>query len=246
MSRFFVMAVQNNTQVFIDGNPTPVATLFAGQYYRHDMDYLAGAANNATFVTGSKPLYAIHVTGFGCEQGMAILPPLNCAGSTQLELHAIHLGGLLLEPAGTEWIAEQLRGDRTRYGDDTGFAFQAVPGTGGQWMAARIQYNTTEVPVNQAFIVTNTTDVFSLAIINGGAASGCRYGFFSEFSGQILVSAGRIRRDAPARSPTLNGTVSGGSTTGIWTTSGSGTFTPSATSLSATYEPSIADLASAT
>ncbi len=44
----FVMAVQNNTQVYIDGNPAPVATLFAGQYYRHDMDYLAGAADNAT------------------------------------------------------------------------------------------------------------------------------------------------------------------------------------------------------
>ncbi len=57
-------------------------------------------------------------------------------------------------------------------------------------MAARIQYNTTQVPVNQAFIVSNTTDVFSLAIINGGAGSGCRYGFFSEFSGRIDVSAG--------------------------------------------------------
>ena len=80
----FVMAVQNNTQIYVDGNPTPVATLFAGQYYRHDMDYLYGAANNATYVTGSKPFYAIHVSGFGCEMGMAILPPLNCAGSTQL------------------------------------------------------------------------------------------------------------------------------------------------------------------
>ncbi len=41
----------------------------------------------------------------------------------------------------------------------------------------------------------------------------------------------------------LTGAVSGGSTTGIWTTTGSGTFAPSATTLNATYHPSIGDLA---
>ncbi|MBK9146810.1 MAG: gliding motility-associated C-terminal domain-containing protein [Flavobacteriales bacterium] len=239
----FVMAVQNNTQVYIDGSPTPVATLFAGQYYRHDMDYLAGAANNATLVMGSKPLYAIHVTGFGCEQGMAILPPLNCAGSTQLSFtrstsESFFLNLLVRSGSQDDFVV-------TGPGTATipGSAFQAVPGTGGQWMAARIQYNTTQVPVNQAFIVTNTSDVFSLAIINGGASSGCRYGFFSEFAGQINVSAGADQTRCANETVSLTGTVSGGSTTGIWTTNGSGTFVPSPTSLNATYEPSIGDLA---
>jgi len=238
----FVMAVQNNTQVFIDGNATPVATLFAGQYYRHDMDYLTGPVNS-THVRGSKPLYAIHVTGFGCEQGMAILPPLNCAGSTQLSFtrstsEAFYLNLLVRNGSQNNFVV-------TGPGTATipGSAFQAVPGTGGQWMAARIQYNTTQVPVNQSFIVTNTTDVFSLAIINGGAASGCRYGFFSEFSGRIDVSAGADQTRCASETVQLTGTVSGGSTTGIWTTNGSGTFSPSATSLNATYTPSVGDLA---
>ncbi|MFZ5554143.1 MAG: PKD domain-containing protein [Bacteroidota bacterium] len=39
----------------------------------------------------------------------------------------------------------------------------------------------------------------------------------------------------------LNGSVSGATTTGIWTTSGSGTFTPSNTDLSGTYNLSAAD-----
>ncbi|MBK7113654.1 MAG: gliding motility-associated C-terminal domain-containing protein [Flavobacteriales bacterium] len=239
----FVMAVQNNTQIYIDGNPAPVATLFAGQYYRHDMDYLAGAADNATYVSGSKPLYAIHVTGFGCEQGMAILPPLNCAGSTQLSFtrstsEAFFLNLLVRNGSQNNFVV-------TGPGTATipGSAFQVVPGTGGEWMAARIQYNATQVPVNQAFIVSNTTDVFSLAIINGGAGSGCRYGFFSEFSGRIDVSAGSDQTLCAGDSVLLTGAVSGGSTTGIWTTTGSGTFAPSATALSATYHPSIGDLA---
>ncbi len=238
----FVMAVQNNTQVYIDGNPVPVATLFAGQYYRHDMDYLAGAANNATLVTGSKPLYAIHVTGFGCEQGMAILPPLNCAGSTQLSFtrstsESFFLNILVRNGSQNNFVVTP--GTATI----PGAAFQTVPGTGGVWMAARIQYNTTQVPVNQAFIVSNTTDVFSLAIINGGATSGCRYGFFSEFAGQINVTAGADQTRCAGDTVLLTGTVSGGSTTGIWTTTGSGTFAPSTTALNATYHPSIGDLA---
>ncbi|HEU4718668.1 MAG TPA: PKD domain-containing protein, partial [Bacteroidia bacterium] len=41
----------------------------------------------------------------------------------------------------------------------------------------------------------------------------------------------------------LNGNVSGGTTTGIWSAAGSGTFTPSNTTLGATYTPSAADIA---
>ncbi|MCB0788313.1 MAG: IgGFc-binding protein, partial [Flavobacteriales bacterium] len=147
----FIMAVQNNTQVYVDGNPTPVATLFAGQYYRHDMDYLNSSADNSAYVSASKPVYAIHVTGFGCEQGMAILPPLNCAGSTQLSFtrstsEPFYLNLLVRSGSQNDFV---VNGPGTA--TIPGSAFQAVPGTGGAWLAAQIQYNTTQVPVNQAF-----------------------------------------------------------------------------------------------
>ena len=238
----FIMAVQNNTQVYVDGNATPVATLFAGQYYRHDMDYLSSSTNNSTYISASKPVYAIHVTGFGCEQGMAIMPPLNCAGSTQLSFtrstsEAFYLNLLVRNGSQDDFVVSPSTATIPAA------SFLPVPGTGGEWMAARIQYNTTQVPVNQAFIVTNTTDVFSLAIINGGASSGCRYGFFSEFSGKIDVDAGADQTICANDSVQLGGSVSGGSTTGIWTSTGSGTFLPSATDLNAVYAPSIGDLA---
>ncbi|MBL7962840.1 MAG: gliding motility-associated C-terminal domain-containing protein [Flavobacteriales bacterium] len=239
----FIMAVQNNTQVYINGSGTPTTTLFAGQYYRLDMDYLSVGPDNSVYVATSKPAYAIHVTGFGCEQGMAILPPLNCAGSRQLSFtrstaESFFLNLLVRNGSQNDFVV-------TGPGTATipGAAFQAVPGTGGAWLAARIQYNTTQVPVNQAFIVTNTSDVFSLAIINGGATSGCRYGFFSEFAGQILIDAGADQSKCKGSDVQLSGSVSGGSTTGIWTSSGSGNFIPSDTDLNATYVPSIGDLA---
>jgi gliding motility-associated-like protein len=239
----FLMAVENNTQVYIDGSSTPVATLFAGQYYRHDMDYLSGAANNATYVTSNKPLYAVHVTGFGCEMGMAILPPLNCAGSQQVGFTRSTNEGFFVNLL----VRNGSQNDFVVTGPGTmtipGSAFVTVPGTGGEWMAAHIQYDETQVPVNQAMIVTNTSDVFSLGIINGGSASGCRYGFFSEFSGEIEVNAGADQNRCATDSVHLAGTVSGGSTTGTWTSTGSGNFLPDATTLGAIYEPSIGDLA---
>ncbi|MBK7247189.1 MAG: gliding motility-associated C-terminal domain-containing protein [Flavobacteriales bacterium] len=239
----FLMAVENNTKIYIDGSGTPVATLFAGQYYRHDMDYLSAGPDNATYMSASKPVYAIHVTGFGCEMGMAILPPLNCAGSQQVGVTRSTNEGFFLNLL----VRTGSQNDFVVTGPGTatipGSAFVTVPGTGGEWMAARIQYNTTQVPVNQAIVVSNTSDVFSLGVINGGAGSGCRYGFFSEFSGRIDVSAGADQDLCAGESAELTGTVSGGSTTGKWTTTGSGTFQPSNTSLSATYEPSIGDIA---
>ncbi|MCB0787413.1 MAG: hypothetical protein KDC02_24750, partial [Flavobacteriales bacterium] len=91
--------------------------------------------------------------------------------------------------------------------------------------------------------MSNTSDVFSLAIINGGATSGCRYGFFSEFAGEIVVDAGPDRNLCAGENVALAGSVSGGSTTGIWTSTGTGAFQPSDTDLNATYVPSIGDLA---
>ena len=44
----------------------------------------------------------------------------------------------------------------------------------------------------------------------------------------------------------LAGSVTGGTTTGIWTTSGTGTFTPSNTTLNAVYTPSAAEITSGT
>jgi len=239
----FLMAVENNTQIFIDGNPTAVATLFAGQYYRQDMDYLSGSSTvNSTYMTASKPVYAIHVTGFGCEMGMAIMPPLNCAGSQQVGFTRSTTEGFflsLLVRAGSEDDFVVTGGTATIPAS----AFLVVPGTGGEWMSARIQFNTTEVPVNTGMLIRNTTDVFSLGVINGGAGTGCRYGFFSEFSGRIDVNAGVNQTLCAGGSATLAGTVAGGSTTGLWTTTGSGVFQPSATALNATYEPSIGDIA---
>ncbi|MBI3510729.1 MAG: gliding motility-associated C-terminal domain-containing protein, partial [Bacteroidetes bacterium] len=67
------------------------------------------------------------------------------------------------------------------------------------------------------------------------------------FSPSPLVNAGGNQNICAGNTAvTLNGTISGGATTGIWTTLGSGTFTPNDSTLNATYNLSAADTSAGT
>ena len=238
----FILATENNTHVFINGSTTPISILFAGQTYRYDMDYLNASADNSVYIQTSKPAYVSHVTGFGCEEGQAILPPLGCAGSEQISINRSTSEAFYLNIM----VRDGNEGNFTVNGPGTAAinaaSFQIVPGTGGVWRAAQIQFNTTEIPVNQAHLITNTTDVFTLAIVNGGGSSGCRYGFFSEYAAEILLDPGVDLTMCANDTVTLAGSISGGTSTGVWTSSGSGQFLPNSITLTAEYIPSPLDI----
>ncbi len=236
-----IMSTQNNTQVFLDGSAIPVATLFAGEYFRIDIDSLSASTNNSIFIHCTQPAYAMHITGFGCEMGMAELPPLNCAGSRQLNFTRSNASTFYI----TVLVKTAALGGFTIVGPGTATippaSFITVPGTAGVWKSARITYNTTQVPVDSTFKVSNSIDVFALGVVNGGAATGCEYGYFSEFVAPTTVNAGIDQTICANTSATLNGAIAGGTVTGIWTSNGTGTFAPSNTTLNATYTPSAGD-----
>ncbi|MDG1477690.1 MAG: hypothetical protein P8Q14_11125, partial [Vicingaceae bacterium] len=229
----YIVSTENNNIITVDG--AVVATLFAGQTYRVDI------TNPSTFISCSEPAYCYHISGFGCETGGALLPPLNCAGSTQVNVVR----------STTEFFGLNIV---VRTGNEGNFllngnpalipatAFTVVPNTGGAWTAAQINYNTTDIPVGTNNLITNSTDVFSVALINGGAGSGTRFGYFSEFAAEVVVDPGLNQTVCANDSAQLGGTVTGGTTTGIWTSSGSGTYIPNDTDLDAIYVPSPADI----
>jgi hypothetical protein len=179
----FITATQNNTQVWLDGAAAPAATLFAGEYYRVDMDYLSTSANNAVYVRTSKPVYASHLTGFGCEAGLALLPPLDLAGSRQVDLvrstPEAFFVVIIARTASLNAFNIATSGSGATINPAS---FVPVPGTSGVWSAARIQYNTTQVPVDSAFRIANSSARFMLGFVNGGASSGARYGYLTQFN----------------------------------------------------------------
>lgn len=231
--RLIITATENVTTVEIAG--VYQTTLFTGETFIYDI------TDPLTFVKTSKPVYAMHITGFGCEQGAAILPPLNCAGSEQVSFtrsNSAFFALNLLVRAGAEGNFA-INGDASLIQASD---FSVVPGTDGEWMGAQISYSIAEIAVDQAYLITNDMDVFAMGLINGGATSGCRFGYFSEFAAQIVLSAGEDATTCANVHYQLDGSVSGGSTSGIWTTSGTGEFLPNAEVLDATYVPGPLDL----
>ena len=233
--------IYNNTQIFLNGNTTPIKTMVAGETYQIIIDSLNSSTNNAIYIKSSKPVIATHITGFGCELGSAILPPLTCAGSKKVSFvrsstETFILTFLVKTSAINDFIVTP--NTFTISPSD----FKVVPGTNGLWSAAKITLNTTQVPINTAYTISNTSSLFALGIINGGATTGCRYGYFSEFVAKIQVDAGPNQTICSNQTVQLNGSVSGGATQGVWTTSGSGTFIPNANTLNAIYVPSATDI----
>lgn len=178
--KIYIVGTQDNTEIFVAGNATPVATINTGQTFSYDL------VTNSLYVKTSKPVYLSHLSGFGCELGMPILPPIDCTGSRTLGFTRSigHFFGVIL------LVKDGHQGNFILNGSTTAIdpsEFTVVPGTAGEWVAARIDL-TGNCPVNTGSRITNTTALFHLGIFNGNNFSGCRYGYFSDFSNLYLGS----------------------------------------------------------
>lgn len=231
----FIVATENYTTLTINDGTVTTAIINQGDTYQYSL------TQQLTNIKSDKNVYVMHMSGYGCELGSAILPPVNCAGSDQITFPRTNAQSFLLNiicPTGAEGNFT-LNGSTTLV---TAGMFNPVPGTGGSVMGAQISYNTTDIPVGSANLLINSTDLFSLGIIEGGATTGCLYHYVSSFIRRVHVFAGNdttLCNGEP--NIALSGIVEGGATTGIWSVlNGTGTLnTP--TNLSTTYTPTIND-----
>jgi len=237
----FIVAVDNFTSVSVNnGLATTNTILNQGETYKYSI------TEALTYVKSDKPIYLLHMSGYGCELGSDILPPLNCAGSDQVSFSRANGQSFLLNilcKSGSE-NSFTLNGSTTLV---TAANFTPVPGTGGLWLGAQISFNTTNVPVGSANLITNSTDLFSLGIINGGSSTGCLYHYVSSFLRRVYTAAGNdttLCNGEPFVE--LQGKVSGGTTSGEWEVlNGSGTIA-NPTSLDTQYAPTASDYAQGT
>ncbi|MBK8502495.1 MAG: IgGFc-binding protein [Saprospiraceae bacterium] len=184
----FIMATEDNTDLKIDGAVGNIAVdvnkLRSGEMFQFTLE--APTAH----ITSSAPVYVVHFTGFGCETGMALLPKLECTGSLSVSFNRStdeNFGLILITKNGNQ-DAFEVSPPRNITAD----LFDIVPGTNGQYVAARVNL-TSPVAINQAFQITNSKGVFHLGTINGGDRSGTRYGYFSDFKSlKILTEASKI------------------------------------------------------
>ena len=137
-----------------------------GRHYHQYINPMRSSDEEAVAVHGftdeflaDKPVYVYHMSGVGCEMGEAIIPPTNCSGSDQVSFSRATTRDFylnLLCPAGAE-VDFTLNGSTTIIDPNL---FDTVPGTGGQWMGAQIQFNQTDIPVGTPNLLTNSSISF--------------------------------------------------------------------------------------
>jgi len=194
--RVYVCAIMNNTEIRIDGNPLPVATLNAGEQFNYGIP----AASNTVYLDATNPVYVYHLSGHPGEAGASILPQDSCTGSIKIGFARSSSNAfaiLILTRDGNQG-SFLLNGNSTII---TAANFNVVPGTADEWLYYR-QNNMTlaQVPVG-ANLLENTSGKFHLGIINNVGASS-EYGYFSDFSTLYLGADASI---CPGDSVELDG-----------------------------------------
>lgn len=184
--KIFVVGTQNGTSLTLGGVSS--GTVNAGQTVTFDL------TTPSVYLQASAPVYVLHISGFGCELGGAILPPIHCTGSYQLGFTR----------STNEQFALNLM---TQAGNEGGFllngnaslipasAFSPVPNTNGEWVAAQIYLSTAQVPQGSGNLISNSLGLFRMGIIHGTPSGGTRYGYFSGFNvveTPIIVSSENV------------------------------------------------------
>ena len=232
--KIFVLSTQNNTQITInDGTVTTVISNF-GQ------NYIYTATQGITYVSANKPVYVLHVSGYGCRLSGAQLPPFFCAGTYTSSFTRTSSDSLALNL----FTRTGFEGNFSLNGNASlipASAFTVVPGSSGNIKSAKLYYPTSTIAVGSHNVVTNTGDVFGLGILNGSYNKGSAYAYVSEFVSYPTVSAGNSFTICANGNLLLNGQVGGGNINGTWSTNGYGTFGGGFTALSNTYTPSQID-----
>ena len=87
-----IIADDDNTQIFVNGNPTAAITLNAGDYFLVPNSAYQGTTNRNIYVKSSKPVFAYQLIGgdnSSPTSGLNFIPPLSCFFQESVYLPAI-------------------------------------------------------------------------------------------------------------------------------------------------------------
>ena len=158
--RIYILATENATSINIENSTTTTTLINWSETYEYIL------TDNINYIHTSKPSYVWHASGNGCKLAGAQVPNLFCAGRNECSFTrstSDSLSLLLYTRTGYE-NDFQLNGSNALVPSS---AFSTVPGTGGEFQVALITYNTTDVPLNSYNNITNSGDIFGMALLNG-------------------------------------------------------------------------------
>ena len=115
------------------------------------------------------------------------MPSLDCSGSQSVRFirtNSDPFNLLVITRAGNE-NAFKINGNALLL---PAVSFQQVPGSGGEFVSARVEYALSEIPPGVSTLIeTVNGGLFHVGFLNGQQANGCSYGFFSDFLNKTVV-----------------------------------------------------------
>lgn len=173
--RVVICATEDNTQVDIDGGAQTIS-LNEGEQHIYSF------ADEASFVSASAKIAVFHVSGMTDQTAGAIIPSLECTGSNRVGFVRGSTAPFFLNVTIRSGSEDQfeLNGDPDLL---SAADFSPVPGSNGDYVFTRKDFNTSQVLAGSANSLTNDSEeLFHLGTTNGTVGASCNYGYFSAFS----------------------------------------------------------------
>lgn len=131
--KVYILATQNATNVSIYNSGTTSTLINWSESYEYTL------TEDINYIKTTKPVYVLHMSGYGCESSLAQVPNLFCAGTYSTAFtrsSADSLGLILYTRAGFE-NQFTLNGNP---GLITAGQFSTVPGTSGNFKVAKFTF----------------------------------------------------------------------------------------------------------
>lgn len=191
-----VIGTQDNTQIFINGSATPIATINSGEYYRimgNNYVQQGTSGHFNMFITTSKNIYLyqlVSVTNSSATCGFNYIPPLNCFLPRKID----EIGKINEMPTGTGTTSVVPNGTVVKLNilTETGanVTVNGIPPTAAQGPFP-LTGNTNWVTYAVPSITGNVTVISDKAVtagINGGYNTSGYGGYFAGFSSIPLIA----------------------------------------------------------
>jgi gliding motility-associated-like protein len=235
----YILAPVNGTSLTISNSTTTINWLInSGETYSFNTSSL-------TYIKTDKPVYVMHLSGYGCKLSGAQVTPAYCAGSYTTNFVRLSSDSLNLNL----YTRAGYQNSFTLTSNGTGVpisgaSFTTVPGTGGALVAARLYFPVGSIPVGSHNVLRNNQDIFGLGVNNGGTTGGSAYAYTTQFGITSFALANSTPSVNVCANTTfnLNGLIGGGPITGFWSYNGFGSLSgPSTQYTNNIYTPALID-----
>ena len=178
--KVFILAVEDNTVVMFDGDPSKIVVLDQGEMIDETI------INQSLLIEADKPIYVYQITSLNKEIGSAILPHITCTGSQSVSFQRNLTDAFYVQ------LATQ-SDNRNNFSliDESGnsqsfsISWEVVPGTNNgapedTWYAASVDLASI-VSTGTSYRMVNSTGLFHMGILDENGSS-LNFGYFSAYS----------------------------------------------------------------